>query len=358
VQNSGTTNILYGAAFGAGQFVAVGANGTLLTSARSAAWQKREAGTNTLFGAGFGGGKFVAVGEKGKVLSSPDGVTWTPRTSGVSVDLGRLTYGAGQFVAVGVSGSIVTSSDGDNWTVRRSNTQANLFGVAYGNGRFLAVGDFCDGFGITRSRILTSQDGEAWSVADDARTRNLQSVSFGNDSFVVAANTTLLFCLPLVGGPFFISRDGVSFDSISVGTVSTLFDITYGNGAFVAAGLNPNGGAVLYSLDGGNWITHMPTKNSLLGIAFGDGKFVAVGASGTILQSGLIVRLADAKLETNGKLSVAVSGRALQVYTIETSDDLMVWRTLENVTSTGPELHYQTPNLASERRQFYRIKLP
>jgi hypothetical protein len=49
----------------------------------------------------YGNGLFVAVGEDGTILTSPDGVTWTQRTSGTSNWLNGVAYGNGLFVAVG-----------------------------------------------------------------------------------------------------------------------------------------------------------------------------------------------------------------------------------------------------------------
>jgi hypothetical protein len=46
-------------------------------------WTERASGTsNWLNGVTYGNGLFVAVGEDGTILTSPDGVTWTQRTSG------------------------------------------------------------------------------------------------------------------------------------------------------------------------------------------------------------------------------------------------------------------------------------
>ena len=56
----------------------------------------------------YGNGRFVAVGEDGTILTSPDGVSWTRRTSGTSNRLEGVAYGNGLFVAVG-GGTILTS---------------------------------------------------------------------------------------------------------------------------------------------------------------------------------------------------------------------------------------------------------
>ena len=57
--------------FGGGMFVAVGANGTLLTSANGKTWVRRSSGTETtLGGVAFGGRRFVITGRAGLILES------------------------------------------------------------------------------------------------------------------------------------------------------------------------------------------------------------------------------------------------------------------------------------------------
>jgi hypothetical protein len=105
-------------------------------------WTLRTSGTsNDLYGVTYGNGLFVAVGEEGTILTSRDGVNWTPRASGTDNSLEGVTYGNGLFVAVGEEGTILTSRDGVNWTERISGTSNDLYGVTYGNGLFVAVGE-------------------------------------------------------------------------------------------------------------------------------------------------------------------------------------------------------------------------
>ena len=55
---------------------------------------------------------FVAVGDNGTILTSSDGTTWTSRTSGTTEKLRGGAYGNSTLVVVGASGTILTSSDG------------------------------------------------------------------------------------------------------------------------------------------------------------------------------------------------------------------------------------------------------
>jgi photosystem II stability/assembly factor-like uncharacterized protein len=148
-------NDLHDVTYGNGLFVAVGQNGTILTSPDGARWTARASGAdNFLSGVTYGNGLFVAVGVAVRsssswlsgwlpgptMLTSPDGVTWTEQTSPTNNELKDVTYGNGLFVAVGEDGTILTSRDGVDWTEQISPTNNSFLSVTYGNGRFVAVG--------------------------------------------------------------------------------------------------------------------------------------------------------------------------------------------------------------------------
>jgi hypothetical protein len=100
-------------------FVAVGAEGTIVTSSDGDVWHERESGVRTeLSSVATNGEVFVAVGD-GVVLRSADGVSWTQE-----LRLDRAVYqpprvvvdeGGKFFVAAGEQG-VVSSDDGVTWT--------------------------------------------------------------------------------------------------------------------------------------------------------------------------------------------------------------------------------------------------
>jgi len=64
---------------------------------------------------------------------------------------------------------------------------------------------------------------------------------------------------------------------------NSLFDVTYGNGLFVAVG---SGGIILTSPDGVSWtLRNSGTSRDINGVAYAKGLFVAVGERGTIVTS-------------------------------------------------------------------------
>ena len=75
-------------------------------------WTSEVSGTtNTLEAIIFADGFYVAVGADGTVVSSTDANAWTVRDSGTINFLTAVTYGNGHFIAVGTSGTVATSSD-------------------------------------------------------------------------------------------------------------------------------------------------------------------------------------------------------------------------------------------------------
>jgi len=86
-------------AYGHDLIVAVGQGG-IITSSDGLVWTQRWNGTE-LYGVAWGAGTFVAVGLSGTILSSTDGVTWTPQTSGTTYHLRDVGFGDDTFVVVG-----------------------------------------------------------------------------------------------------------------------------------------------------------------------------------------------------------------------------------------------------------------
>src|ERR1700730_1161734 len=58
-----------------------------------ASWTLRSSpGTNDLFGVAFGNGQFVAVGDQGTILTSGDGTNWMAQSSGTASRLSTVRF--------------------------------------------------------------------------------------------------------------------------------------------------------------------------------------------------------------------------------------------------------------------------
>jgi hypothetical protein len=163
---TGPTVDLYNTAYGNGLYVTVGTYNTttssqeiaylgfIATSPDAAHWSILPYTSNYLSGITYGAGQFVAVGREGSILTSSDGTTWTAQ-SAPQLDTGEtpylisVVYAGNQFVATGnyvginpSTGFILTSPDGKTWTMQP--TGANLYGITFGViggvGTYVAVG--------------------------------------------------------------------------------------------------------------------------------------------------------------------------------------------------------------------------
>ncbi len=257
---------MIGVTYGNGMYVAVGTNGTVLTSSDGLNWMTRTVGTAIqLNGVAYSNGTYVAVGQSGKILTSSDGVSWIIRDSGTTNELRTVNYINGSYFAVGANGTILTSSDGVNWTSQASGTTQFIFAVNYFNGMYIAVGSV--------GTILTSSDGVSWTNRSPGTTNSLLGVSYANGTYVVVGQS----------GTILTSSDGTNWTSRSSGTTNNLVGFVYANGTYVAVGV---GGTIVTSSDGVSWLTRTSgTANNLAGLNYINGTFIAVGYGGTILAS-------------------------------------------------------------------------
>jgi hypothetical protein len=77
--------------------------------------------------------RYVAVGDNGTILTSNNTITWTSRTSGTTLSLRSVIFDEDKFIIVGDLGIILTSINGINWIVPQ------VFGNNY-NFKALATG--------------------------------------------------------------------------------------------------------------------------------------------------------------------------------------------------------------------------
>jgi hypothetical protein len=301
-------------AFGAGVFVAVGAAGACYSSPDGITWTSRPAGSVAFNDVIFDGTQFVAicasqsytstdgitwapfvqsfssalpiigssyvtatdgtstvaVGNSGQIRRSTNGTTWSYIGTPTTATLYEVRYlNSALFIAVGASGAIVTSPDGIVWTSRTSGTAQALSSVAYGAGRYVAVG----GAGA----ITYSSDGVTWT-AITAGASVFNRVIYNNSLFVAVG----------ASGVCYTSPDGVTWTSRSLGgSITAIYDITYGAGLFVAVGtLNPNASVIRTSSDGITWNTIAGTAaGRLQRILYANSLFVTNGSSGLLITS-------------------------------------------------------------------------
>lgn len=267
VRNSGVTVPLWSVAYGAGQWVAVGEQGTILTSPDGSTWTPRPSGfpTRWLVGVGYGtpngNGLWVAVGESGLILTSPDAITWTARRA-AGTRINAVAYGNGTFVAADDIGATYNSLDGITWSGPAFGARNGFVrGLVYGAPHFVSTG---------LSNIVTTYEGTI-SVGRTAAPQ-LQAAAFGRRLYLATG-----------GANTFTSRDAITWTQQPATTTVGVQGATFFNNQFVAVG---NAGGITTSFDGSAWSDRTSgTTQILLAVAGSPDSAIAVGFAGTILQS-------------------------------------------------------------------------
>lgn len=144
------------------QFLIVGAGSTVLTG-NGASWTEEDLsnlpGAVNLNGAAWLGDRYIAVGNNGTILTSNiDGSAWIAQDAGAALattSFSAVATNAVIIVAVGTNGTIVNSSDAVTWVEQAKTTNNDLNDITWDGSQFVVVG--------SDDTILTSPDGMAWT---------------------------------------------------------------------------------------------------------------------------------------------------------------------------------------------------
>jgi hypothetical protein len=278
-------NSLYDVACGAGQYVAVGHFGTVITSPDAITWTERDSGVlANLNAVTYANGLFIAVGDLGIILTSPDGAAWSSARNADLTTLSGATWGNGLYLAVGEHGTIISSPDGFNWASSASGNYA-LEDVAAGNGLFVIVGGtyptnhlYSDGESI----VLTSTDARNWLTQTSSLPSHAYSICFAQDTFVAVTGNANDF----IGPPSIaISSNGQQWQIAAGGQYSFyVTDVAYGADRFVTVAAGPIN---VYSSNAQTWTTNNYGQPpvALNALTWGPSGFVAVGRYGITARS-------------------------------------------------------------------------
>jgi photosystem II stability/assembly factor-like uncharacterized protein len=218
--------------FSGSLFIALGTDGSILTSPDGNTWASATSvpsgGMNSIaFGIVSGAVVYVAVGNGGKIFTSTDNlITWIPAAvSNTTKDLYNVSSPNGFFVATGANGTLLTSADAVTWTLPNSipSTPNALRGATYGTGTgsavayYVVVGD--------SGTILTSTDLTTWNLAPPPLTQNLRAIRFGT-RFVAVGQT----------GSVAYSDDAINWLTTSSGSVADLAAVIFTPAMYLAVG--------------------------------------------------------------------------------------------------------------------------
>ncbi|MCE3199171.1 chitobiase/beta-hexosaminidase C-terminal domain-containing protein [Paenibacillus sonchi] len=197
-------------------------------------------------------GKYFRLGNEGMLVSS-DGADWRYKWGGAFTE---IVHGSGsQYVAVGKTGgdgAIWNSADLAHWNqVTLSPRTTGFNAAAYGNNTYVAVGESNQ----TTTALATSPDGTTWTLRSGINdSTTLSDIAFGNGKFVAVGSGA--------GGPKIkTSEDGISWHepALPVQPIDAVYSIAYTNNQFIALGYGYsdegylNAASIWTSADGETW---------------------------------------------------------------------------------------------------------
>ncbi len=315
-------NVLRDILYHDGNFLAVGAEGKLLTSADGADWDMRTIEHTSLCGIIYADDRYIIVGGSNSdedatyttlIMTSDDGISWDDIAVGTLPFLYDIVHADGLLVAVGADGLILTSDDGDTWIEQSTGPYENINAVAAGaGGTPFAVGDkgfiaSWNGSGWDRipsgvsedlqailydgglpgyvvvgdnSTVLTSADADTWTLQSNVpEDIHLQTIAYGDGVYLASG-----FHIP--NGMTIRSTNGTDWSAADTGTTAYFTCIMYADNQFVAGG---NFGLLRTSPDGagGTWTQRDPaTSTFLAAIVAANGFYYASGGyDGTVVAS-------------------------------------------------------------------------
>lgn len=227
---------------------------TLESAGFDVIWNEQESNwTNRLGGLPYvlndviwDGDAFVAVGTDGSILTSVDGFDWVARESGTAADLNAVASYGPDIIAVGDEIVLLSTDHGQSWTTRHRPAGIILGSVAVSSSMVVAGGNISGPLYVS---VMISEDrGGTWQAVDWSLADFiwLTDVAHQDGLFVWVADSFF----SMAGGWIFASPDGTSWNEIFRNPGEGLNVIVHAGTHFIVAG---RGGVVLSSVDGFNW---------------------------------------------------------------------------------------------------------
>jgi len=194
---------------------------------------------------------------------------WVSQASGKAYN---VAYGNNVFVSVATD-SIKYSSDGITWTPSATLPLSgkNWWGLAFGGGMFVTGSSN----GASGAYIMSSTDGINWTqrkVTSDG----IRSIAYGNGYFVAVG----------MNGYGYYSSDGTNWTTVSGACTYYCNGVAYGNGKFIGVSNFSNNYPARISSDNGvSWTNGGNLVSSYYSIAYGNNMFIAAGLNGSIYTS-------------------------------------------------------------------------
>ena len=172
--------------YGNGTFViTVNNNAHIFYSTNGTSWTRVSATAYTYIGAAYGAGKFVFLTADGNICYSTNGSSWSTTNIGNGSNWGALCFGNNKFVAISTTGAIAISTDGTSWTYYENKLNARSWvSVDYGNEKYVVIAS-------SSNIVAVSYDGITWYETTLGSTNKAWSkIKFCNNIFWALSNSS------------------------------------------------------------------------------------------------------------------------------------------------------------------------
>lgn len=207
--------------------------------------------------------------------STDGGITWSLANTSAANAWIDITFGNNTFVAISLDGTnraMYSTNNGATWTTGTAGFSVQWFAVGYGNSVFVAVGN-----NMTQSAMRSTNNGVTWSLVTTPNNPYV-GIAFGNNTFVAVSSASITNAI------MYSTNDGVTWTGVNTAVASSLKDVTFGDGVFIAVGILLSGtnSIVLRSTDGINWSSVVLSGGGIGNITkviFGNGVFIILSAN-------------------------------------------------------------------------------
>ena len=280
--NAGTSQALSEVAYADGLYMAVGGEGTIVTSSDGISWTQKTSGTTeSLSAVAYGDGVWSVGGSwyptpQTLLVSFDDGLTWSDTSAPDHYGITSILYNEDSFVAVTFQGFVMISYDGYQWQELANSTGSTLLDLAFANNLYVASGYL--------GKLGTASFPSGPWQTQTPSTHTFGGATYGNGTWVMVAGDQTSGSNTGQGEIWTSTHGTGGWEQISYPNKTPLADVLFANGQFLAVG---RAGTLLTSTDGMHWqLENSGVNENLNGIAHDGSKFIVVGANGIILFVG------------------------------------------------------------------------
>jgi hypothetical protein len=251
-------------------YVAVGNTGGIVTSPKGdgITWTPRTSGVSDQLRCVIwvaDDSQFVAVGANGAIITSPDGITWNVESSGITGQINSIAYGNGVYIIAAENNDGIWTSTNAAVTWTQQVSTLNTWRARYLNGLY---------FVTYIGNVYVSADGTTWNTYSTGLSGNIYDIHWNGVQYLVHDSA----------GGVSISANGTSWASQTTGLGSiVLYDAKWDGTQWIIVGQS---GTIITSADGVTWTSQTSkTGFDLLNIIWTGTILVAFGASGVVVTS-------------------------------------------------------------------------